>query len=125
MNKKRKHLPDGELMIMQIVWDNEPPVARSTIEKMLGGEKKLAPSTIITFLNRLCEKGFLSLERRGRTNYYTPLVSRRAYLAQESRSMLDRLYGGSLANFATALCDSGISREELETLRDLLERGML
>lgn len=125
MNKKRKRLPDGELMIMQIVWDNEPPVARSTIEKELGGEKQLAPSTIITFLNRLCEKGFLSLERKGRTNYYTPLISRRAYLAEESRSILDRLYGGSLAAFATALCDSGISREEIETLRELLERGML
>ncbi len=125
MNKKRKRLPDSELTIMQIVWDNEPPVARSTIEKELGGEKQLAPSTIITFLNRLCEKGFLSLERKGRTNYYTPLISRRTYLAEESRSMLNRLYGGSLANFATALCDSGISREEIETLRELLERGTL
>lgn len=125
MNKKRKRLPDGELMIMQIVWDNEPPVARSTIEKELGSEKQLAPSTILTFLNRLCEKGFLSLERKGRTNYYTPLITRRAYLAEESRSILDRLYGGSLANFATALCDSGVSHEELETLRELLERGML
>ena len=124
-NKKKKRLPDGELMIMQIVWNNTPPVARSTIEKELDDEKQLAPSTIITFLNRLCEKGFLSLERKGRTNYYTPLVSRRSYLAQESRSILDRLYGGSLANFATALCDSGISREEIETLRELLERGML
>ena len=125
MNKKKRRLPDGELMIMQIVWDKEPPVARSAIEKELTGEKQLAPSTIITFLNRLCEKGFLSLERNGRTNFYTPLISRRAYLAQESRNILDRLYGGSLASFATALCDSGISREELEALRELLERGML
>ena len=125
MNRKKRRLPDGELMIMQIVWDKEPPVARSAIEKELTGEKQLAPSTIITFLNRLCEKGFLSLERNGRTNYYTPLISRRAYLAQESRNILDRLYGGSLASFATALCDSGISREELEALRELLERGML
>ena len=125
MNKKKRRLPDGELMIMQIVWDKEPPVARSAIEKELTGEKQLAPSTIITSLNRLCEKGFLSLERNGRTNYYTPLISRRAYLAQESRNILDRLYGGSLASFATALCDSGISREELEALRELLERGML
>ena len=125
MNKKKRRLPDGELMIMQIVWDKEPPDARSASENELTGEKQLAPSTIITFLNRLCEKGFLSLERNGRTNYYTPLISRRAYLAQESRNILDRLYGGSLASFATALCDSGISREELEALRELLERGML
>ena len=67
----------------------------------------------------------LSLTRKGRTNYYTPLVSEREYLAQESRNILDRLYGGSLASFATALCDSGVSREDIEKLRDMLERGSL
>lgn len=124
MNTK-KRLPDGELSIMQIIWKEQPPVARSTIEQALGDEKQLAPSTIITFLTRLCEKGFLSLTRKGRTNYYTPLVSEREYLAQESRNILDRLYGGSLASFATALCDSGVSREDIEKLRDMLERGSL
>ena len=122
-NKKR--LPDGELSIMQIIWKEDPPVARSTIEQALGDEKQLAPSTIITFLTRLCEKGFLSLTRKGRTNYYTPLISEREYLAEESRSILDRLYGGSLASFATALCDSGVSREDIEELKDMLERGLL
>lgn len=110
---------------MQIIWKEEPPVARSTIEQALGDEKQLAPSTIITFLTRLCEKGFLSLTRKGRTNYYTPLISEREYLAGESRSILDRLYGGSLASFATALCDSGVSREDIEELKDMLERGLL
>lgn len=124
MNTK-KRLPDGELSIMQIIWREEPPVARSTIEQALGDKKQLAPSTIITFLTRLCEKGFLSLTRKGRTNYYTPLISEREYLAQESRNILDRLYGGSLASFATALCDSGVSREDIEQLRDMLERGSL
>lgn len=125
MNNKKKRLPDGELEIMQIIWKNTPPVARSTIEKELGDERQLAPSTILTFLTRLCEKGFLSSERKGRTNYYTPLVSERDYLAVESRNILNRLYGGSLANFASALCDGGVSRADIEELRELLERGML
>ena len=124
MNTK-KRLPDGELSIMQIIWKEEPPVARSTIEQALGDGKQLAPGTIITFLARLCEKGFLSLTRKGRTNYYTPLISEREYLAQESRNILDRLYGGSLASFATALCDSGVSREDIEELKDMLEMGSL
>lgn len=119
-----RRLPDGELAIMQIVWDSAPPVPRSAIEEALG-ERRPAPSTILTFLTRLCAKGFLSLERRGRVNYYTPLVSRRAYLAAASRGVLDRLYGGSLANFAVALSESGVSREELEQLRRMLEEGTL
>ncbi len=118
-------LPDGELEIMQIVWQNAPPVSRSVIEETLNRRRKLAPSTIITFLSRLCDRGFLSVTRAGRTNLYTPLVSQREYLAGESRRLLDRLYGGSLSAFAVSLSDSGVSREELEELRARLEEGTL
>ena len=118
-------LPDGELEIMQIIWQSEPPVSRSIIEETLSRQKRLAPSTILTFLTRLCDRGFLRAERRGRTNLYTPLVSRRDYLAKESRRMLDRLYGGSLSAFAVSLCDSGVSKEEVEALRKMLEEDAL
>ena len=124
--KKRDSLPDGELEIMQQVWDLEPPVARCEIERRLAEAGRLRkPSTITTFLTRLNERGFLDVEHRGKTNYYTPRIMRREYLAQESRSVLDRLCGGSLSMFAAALCDGGVSREELDELRRLLEEGKL
>ncbi len=123
--KRTQSLPDGELEIMQIVWQHEPPVNRSVIEEALSAQRALAPSTILTFLSRLCERGFLQVERRGRTNLYTPLVTHRDYLAGESRRMLDRLYGGSLSAFAVSLSDGGVSREELAELRALLEEGAL
>lgn len=121
--KEIKRLPESELEIMQIIWKNPAPVSRMTIEDALQKIHPLAPTTILTLLTRLCEKGFLSLEKDGRTNLYTPLFSEREYLAAESRSFLDRLFGGSVAGFATALCDSGITKEELEELRRLLEKG--
>lgn len=123
--KKIRRLPESELEIMQIVWKNEPPVSRATVEDELKESHKLAPTTILTLLTRLCEKGFLSIEKKGRVNYYTPCITQRTYLASESRNILNKLYGGSLSAFATALCDSGISKQELEQLRDLLERGKL
>ncbi len=123
--KDNHSLPDGELEIMQIVWQKEPPVSRSVIEEALGKRRKLAPSTIITFLSRLCGRGFLRMERSGRTNLYTPLVSQKDYLAGESRRMLDRLYGGSLSAFAVSLSDGGVSKEELAELRRLLEEDAL
>ena len=123
--KQLSPLPDGELEIMQKIWRCQPPVSRSQIEEMLAGQKHLAPSTILTFLTRLCERGFLQVQRRGRTNLYTPLISQKDYLATESRRFLDRLYGGSLSAMAVSLCDSGISREEIEILRKMLEEGRL
>ena len=118
-------MPDSELELMQIIWQKEPPVSRSDIEAVIKDSHALAATTILTLLTRLCEKGFLKLEKQGRANLYTPLISQREYLASESRSLLDKLYGGSIKTFANALCDSGISKEELLELRKLLENNEL
>ena len=123
--KTHHRLPDGELEIMQIIWKNAPPVSRSVIEKALNREKSLAPSTIITFLSRLCDKGFLQVEHQGRTNLYTPLIDQKDYLAGESRRFLDRVYGGSVSAFAASLCDSGLTAEDARALRKLLEDNAL
>lgn len=125
MDKDIRRLPDSELELMQIIWDLEPPLSRQDIEERLPPDRPLAPTTVLTFLDRLREKGFLRAERRGKTNYYTPLISRREYLARESRGVLDRLFGGSVSAFATALVDGGVSREEIQRLRELLEEGKL
>lgn len=125
MDKDIRRLPDSELELMQIIWDLEPPLSRQDIEEKLPPDRPLAPTTVLTFLDRLREKGFLRAEKRGKTNYYTPLVSRREYLARESRGVLDRLFGGSVSAFATALVDGGVSREEIEQLQKLLEEGKL
>ena len=123
--KNIKRIPESELEIMQIIWKEEAPVSRMTIERALQEKHPLAPTTILTLLTRLCEKGFLSLRKEGRSNLYEPLVTEREYLACESRSFLDRVFGGSVAGFATALCDSGIKKEELEELKRMLEKGEL
>lgn len=125
MKKQIRRLPDSELEIMQVVWRKEPPVSRIEIEETIKGDHTLAATTILTLLTRLCEKGFLQMEKQGRANVYTPLVSQKEYLASECRSLLDKLYGGSIKTFANALCDSGISKEELIELRKLLEKQEL
>lgn len=123
--KAIKRLPESELEIMQIIWKETTPVSRHLIEEKLQQEHPLAPTTILTLLTRLCEKSFLEMKKEGRINYYAPIVTEKEYLASESRSFLDRLFQGSVANFAMALNDGGVKKEELEELRQLLEKGEL
>ena len=124
MDSIRK-LPDAELEVMQAVWDCTPPVCRADLEKVLRPEHPMALTTLLTQLSRLAEKGFLVVEKNGRTNYYTPTVSREAYLAAQSKRFFYRVCGGNISRLATALCDSGLTREELDQLRQLLEEDRL
>ena len=71
------------------------------------------------------EKGFITVEKSGRKSYYTPCITQEAYLASQSRRFFETLCGGNLSVFANALCDSGLSKDEIAQLRTLLERGEL
>ena len=118
-----KRLPDSELELMMIIWDAEGPVTRSEIEKRLPAERKLSATTVLSFLSRLQEKGFLEVERDGKTNRYRPLVEKETYLREESRSIWKRLYQNSVGNFMTAL-GSGeeLSDRDLDELQEFLDR---
>ena len=125
MKEHIRRLPDAEQEVMQAIWACAAPVARTDIEEILLPEHPMAMTTLLTLLTRLSEKGFLAIEKVGRRSYYTPCVSQEAYLASQSRSFVDKLCGGSISAFATALCSSGLTKEELSQLRDMLEEGTL
>ena len=78
-------------------------------------------SAISQVVKRLEEKGFLSCGKEGKTNRYRARVSRAEYEQQESRTVLDRLYAGSLRRFAAALHDGGsLTEEEVRELEEYL-----
>lgn len=120
-----RRLPDAELEVMQAVWAYEPPVSRADINGLLKDTHPMALTTLLTVLTRLAEKGFVRIQKEGRSARYFPLISRKEYLAQQSRNFVEKVCGGSLPAFASALCESGLTKEELAQLRDLLERGAL
>ncbi len=125
MNEKKNRLPDSELEVMQALWSLEAPVPRGTLEEAMARVRPLAQTTLLTLLTRLADKGFLRIEKQGRSSVYTPLVSRDDYQARQSRRFVDQLFGGSMSAFASALTASGIPKEDLDELRRLLEEGKL
>ena len=125
MSSNIKRLPDSELEVMQAIWSLEAPVARVDIEEILKDNYPIAMTTLLTLLTRLSEKGFIRIEKVSRSARYYPLVSQQEYLAQQSKNFLQRLCGGNMSTFATALCDSGISKEDLAELRELLDKELL
>lgn len=122
MERELKRLPDAELEVMQALWAHEPPATRAEIETNL---RPMAPTTLLTLLGRLADKGFVKIEKQGRGSVYTPLVERRDYLAAQSRRFVKKICGGSVSAFASALSDGGLSREELAELRRLLREDAL
>ncbi|MBQ6878558.1 MAG: BlaI/MecI/CopY family transcriptional regulator [Oscillospiraceae bacterium] len=119
---KSTRLGDGELEVMQAIWEAKEPVSAGSILDKVKEKRTWGLSTLMTVLGRLIEKGYLSVDKTGGTNIYTPVVSEKDYKNKEGRSFLEKVYGNSLSAFVASLYDGGnIKKEELEELRRFIE----
>ena len=117
---KMKRLPDAELEVMQAVWSLEPPVTAAEVQQKAPSDWKA--TSVLTFLSPLFDKGFLSCEKEGRQNLYTPLITREASSQRDSRSCVARLCGGSVKNLGASLSDAGaLTENDLDELRAFLD----
>ena len=125
MKDSVRRLPDTELEVMQVIWDCTPPVSKADIEEKIYSSHPMAETTLQTLLTRLSEKGFLSVTIEKRKKYYSPLIPREDYQISQSKSFFQKVCGGNLSAFANALCEGGLTKEEVTELRRLLEEGRL
>ena len=78
-------------------------------------KKGWAAATVLNFLYRLEEKGWVTCTKEQNHNLYAPTVTRRAYGVYTMRQRLDTVFGGDLAQAVRALVsESGCSQSELE-----------
>jgi predicted transcriptional regulator len=111
-----KGLGELERIIMDILWAQNAPLTAREVGRLIEN-RDLAPTTVMTVLDRLSRKGFLARTRDGRAWRYQPAGSRDAYIAELMLEALD-LTGdrdAALTHFARA-----VSGTEAEILRKAL-----
>ena len=120
-----KRLPDSEFEVMEIIWDNSPPLTTLQIMQKMPASRSLKLQTLLTMLMRLTEKGFLISERVGRERNYSPVISKQDYVKAETESFKERHYISSLGSLIKAFYDDReLSPQDIKELQDwLAERG--
>ena len=121
MTKSTK-LGDGELEVMQAVWEAREPVTASKILEKIQEKRTWGLSTLMTVLSRLTEKGYLDCDKTTRTNIYSAKIEEKDYKKKETRSFLEKLHKNSISNFVSCLYSGGdISSEEIAELKRFIE----
>lgn len=110
---------DGEMKAMELIWDNAPIHAKDVAllaAERIGWNK----NTTYTVLKKLEAKGYI---RRSEPGFLcTPLISREEVRKSETRSLVERFFGGSKkALFSALLAGEALTEEELEELRHMIE----
>lgn len=118
-------ISEAESHVMDALWQHAPRSSEDVItalRKPTGWHDK----TIRTLINRLLGKGAIRAERDGRRYLYSPVLTREEWQKQESRSLLDRVFGGRvaplLAHFSRHEKLSASDIAELRKLVDTIEK---
>lgn len=115
-------LPKSELEIVRIVWDLKEATVRQVADA-LPAERDLDFWTVQTYLRRLADKGYLGVERRGRTNVYRPRLQPGKILSKLVGEFIDRTFGGStLPALQHLIEERGLTGAEIDELEKTLKQ---
>jgi BlaI family penicillinase repressor len=120
--KNEPRISDAEWQVMKVLWERAPRTTNEVVEA-LAPSTRWKPKTIMTLLSRLVKKGALGFEKQGRTHVYTPLVAEADCVQAESRSFLERVYGGAVKPMLVSFLEGAeLSEAEIEELKRILEK---
>ena len=119
---KQSSLPNAELAVMNLLWQNDRLTARQIQEQLYPDAKKSQHGTIQKLLQRLEDKGYVKRDRSLAVHFFSATISRRTYAGRQLESLAAKLTSGSFAPLITHLVhEKKISREEIDRIRAILD----
>ena len=117
---------EAESVVMEVLWEAEAsrraPLAAEEVVAALAQRQDWQEATIKTLLNRLLKKGAIKASKDGRRYLYTPVLSRQAWLMDESEGLLQRLFDGRVAPLVAHFSrHRKLGAKDVAELRKLLE----
>jgi BlaI family transcriptional regulator, penicillinase repressor len=113
-------ISQAEWEVMTVAW-KKSPVAASEIVEQLARKNDWHPRTIRTLLGRLVGKGALRAALDGKRYLYEPRVTMEECVHHESRSFVERVFGGAPASMLLNLVKHAeLTPEEIKQLRKIL-----
>lgn len=114
-------ISEAESVVMDVLWRGHSLAAEDVVAALAKGTT-WQEATIKTLLNRLLKKGAITASKEGRRYLYSPKLRREDWVQQESRSLLDRMFGGRVAPLVAHFSERRkLSRKDIAELRKLLE----
>ncbi len=119
---KRPLLSKAELEVARVLWKLGSATVRQVYEA-IPEARGLNFTTVQTYLRRLEEKAYVRVRLEGRTRVYSPRVKPAQVVRETVDDFLLRLFDGdAIPLFRHLVQERGVSEEEVQQLRRLLDQ---
>ncbi len=116
-------LGTAELEVLKTLWDEGPCTVRQVLNHLHDQGRKVAYTTVLTFLSRLEQKRFVKSDKSDQAYVYRPLVSRQKVTASRLRAVIEQLYDGAAAPMVLQLMrEENFSGDEIAALQNLIDQ---
>lgn len=116
-------LNTSEWKIMEKLWEDSPKTMIQ-LTHIFEEETGWTKSTVNTLLQRMLEKGIIGYDEGGRAKLYYPKIQRDEVALNETTSLIERVYSGSVSMMMNTLVKKcALSKEEIKELQDLLKKA--
>ena len=120
--EKQHSVTQSEWHIMELLW--EKPRTLMEMVAILAKEIGWSKSTVTTMVRRMTEKGLLTYKTEGRTKLFRSAVSRKAVVARETDTLLQRAYRGSVGLMFSAMVErNNLSQKDIDELYAILQKA--
>ncbi len=114
-------LPDAEFDVMNAIWDGAPPLTTSYLMQKIGQKKGWKAPTLISFLVRLEDRGYIASYKNGKERYYIPLALKDEYIHNVTVGFIDQYHDGSFVSAMNSFFkDRNLSESDIDALLEWL-----
>jgi predicted transcriptional regulator len=111
-----------ELDVLKVLWDRGPSTVRDVLDRLHSQGRKVAYTTVLTFLVRLEQKGVAASDKSGHAYVYRAKVSRESITLGRLKAMVRDLYDGAAAPMVLQLMSTEkFTPQEIEQLQRLID----
>ena len=119
---EQHHVTANEWKIMELLWQG--PETLMEMVTRLGKSMNWSKSTVTTMIRRMTEKELITYHTVGRTKVFRAAVSREDVVAQETDSLLERAYRGSIGMMLSAMVShKNLSKADIDELYAILKEA--
>jgi predicted transcriptional regulator len=120
-----KYPTELELQILKVLWHESPLLARDVQAVLAKDGRDLAKTSIITTLNTMVAKRYLSRTKQGNMYLFSPRISESEVGDRVLGDVVDRVFDGSTSAMLVKLFDvKEVNADELKELRRIIDRKL-
>jgi BlaI family penicillinase repressor len=120
-----KYPTELELLILKVLWRESPLLARDVQAALATDGRDLAKTSIITTLNTMVAKRYLSRTKQGNMYLFAPKISESEVGDRVMGDVVDRVFDGSTSAVLLKLFEvKDVDLDELKELRKIIDRKL-